>query len=296
LPCLVPRKGEVLMALTHFWLTQVMPEVPNHLLAWGREFHRWQNAGWYPSRTLGLPLERTVLVEELDVWSYEMVFRHHLGGSVWSSYQQDGTVAGIELPKGLSKWQKLGEPIFTPTSKEESGHDRPMTVAEYYTKTGDLDGQIALTGREIYTEAYRYAFDRGLAILDTKFEFGIEKPGTAELIILCDEVLTPDSSRYTTIGDLEMALIEGRDPIFYDKEPVRVWGRGIETPWSQDLGLGLQKLDPENKEHLAFVADLEIPEQIIGGCAVRYLNLFEMLTGRTLDDYQIEVMNIPRAS
>ena len=281
LPCFVQRKGVVLVALTHYWLTQVFTDVPNHLLAWGSEPEKWIAAGWDMSDVSQLPLERTMLVRRCDIWPYEMIFRGHIGGSVWKQYQADGTVAGVQLPVGLSKWQKLDTPMFTPTTKEESGHDKAIALADYTSATGDIGPALSARDLDLYVRAYDHAAERGLVLLDTKFENGTDGS-------VVDEILTPDSSRYTTPEDLAAAIAEGRDPIFYDKEPVRIWGRGVVTPW----GTGLQGLDPEEAEHLAFMADLEIPTSVTDEAEARYMNICHCITGLPLDTYLSEVMRV----
>lgn len=279
LPCLVPQKGEVLIALTHYWLTHVFPEIPHHLLAWGR-LPIWEDAGWQPENFLRLPLNRTLLIEKGEIWPYEMVYRAHLGGSVWNQYQLDGTAGGNRLPAGLKKWQKLDHPIFTPTTKVESGHDVGMRVNDYLNHGGEFGQMLMAMGRKVYQRAYQHAAERGILILDTKFE--ITTAGK-----LADEVLTPDSSRFTTPEDLAAAIQAGRDPVFYDKEPVRIWGRQVETPW----GKGLNGLDPENEAHLAFITGLTIPAEIIKETSRRYLEIFRMITGMDLVSYQLDVMH-----
>jgi len=282
LACLVEQKGEVLIALTHYWLTQVFPDVPNHLLAWGRDRERWEAAGWNETSVCQLPLERILLIERGEAWRFEMIFRAHIGGSVWQEYEQSGTACGQSLPPGIKKWQKLpGRPIFTPTTKAESGHDIKVTVADYLTATHDLGRKLMDRDRQVYERAYVHAAGRGILILDTKFE----NNNRGDLI---DEILTPDSSRFTTPEDLAAAIAEGRDPIFYDKEPVRIWGRQVPTPW----GVGLHQLDPENSEHLAFIEGLAIPDDIIAKTQRRYFDIFGRLTGMSLRKYQETVMVI----
>jgi phosphoribosylaminoimidazole-succinocarboxamide synthase len=281
LPCTVDFKGEVLIALTHFWLN-LFPDVPNHLLAWGTDEERWAAAGWKMEDVMELPLERILLVKADDVWPYEMIYRHHIGGSVWKQYLSDGTACGNKLPPGLTKWQKLESPIFTPTTKEESGHDVAVDIAKYDEEGGDFGMMLSQVCGDFYARAYEYAANRGILILDTKFE--ISPDG-----ILLDEVLTPDSSRFTTVASLEAAISAGTDPAFYDKEPVRIWGRQLETPW----GIGLHELDPENDEHLDFVASLDVPGNVIAQCSQRYLELPEMLTGKSLGMYQQHDLLVP---
>ncbi|MDO8513831.1 MAG: phosphoribosylaminoimidazolesuccinocarboxamide synthase [bacterium] len=286
LPCLVQGKGEVLIALTHFWLTQVFQDIPNHLLAWGWNVGRWKAAGWNMKDVAELPLERILLVKRCKIWKYEMIFRAHIGGSVWKDYLKDGTACGNILPSGLSKWQKLPRPIFTPTTKAEEGHDLPVTIQRYAELTGFEGGRLASMDLAIYQRAYEYAAKRGILILDTKFENTFDGK-------VADEVLTPDSSRFTTYEGLAAAIQEGRDPIFYDKEPVRIWGREVGTPW----GVGLQNLDTENEEHLAYVAEsLQVPNEVIYDTKDRYDIIVAMITGKVLRKYQAEDMKIPSRS
>jgi phosphoribosylaminoimidazole-succinocarboxamide synthase len=141
---------------------------------------------------------------------------------------------------------------------------------------------ISMMDLDLYKRAYEHAAARGLLVLDTKFEN--DEDGK-----LVDEVLTPDSSRYTTPDDLKAAIAEGRDPIFYDKEPVRIWGRNIETPW----GTGLQKLDPETEDHLAFISELDVPMSVIEEAEARYLDICHRITGHDLNKYLSEVMKVP---
>lgn len=274
LPTLIPSKGEILTAITHFWLTQVLENIPNHLnlRAWRELFGPGIN---FP------PAARCLTVDQYPILPFELIFRAHLGGSVWKSYQEAGAVAGQPLPAGLKKWDKLAEPIFTPSTKAEEGHDVNITVSEYEQATGVSGMEAARRAQRAYQQAYEYARARGILILDTKLEM-------SESGIICDEVFTPDSSRFTTVPDWEQAQSAGRDPIFFDKEPVRVWARGVLTPW----GTGYQNLDPENPEHVAFVHSVPVPLELVQQTADRYHKLFQMLVGQDLADYQKAVMGI----
>lgn len=274
LPVLIPGKGEILTAITHFWLTQILSGVKHHLiLGILEEF----NSALFKF----LPINRCLTVEPHVISPFEFIYRRHPGGSVWNSYLETGTVAGQRLPDGLAKWDRLPEAVFTPSTKAEEGHDVNITVGEFEEQAG-LEGiRIADKGAIVYEQAYEHAQRCGLLILDTKFEFSTTG-------ILCDEVCTPDSSRFTTIEDWERAQREGRDPIFFDKEPVRVWARQIETPW----GIGYQNLDPENAAHLAFVHSVPVPMELIHQTQMRYQRLFQMLVGQDLVSYQRAVMGI----
>jgi phosphoribosylaminoimidazole-succinocarboxamide synthase len=142
--------------------------------------------------------------------------------------------------------------------------------------------------KEIYGIAYKYAEDRGILILDTKFEVAGK--------ILADEILTPDSSRFALKEDWEKALAEGRDPYFHDKQPIRDWGATVPTPFSDGKGgliTGLNKLKSESPEYLdyiEFAQKVEVPESVISEASDRYLGIFEMITGKTLEYYQTEEM------
>lgn len=263
LPVLVPQKGEVLTALTHFWLTNVLMDFPHHLLS----------PVYYQSE--GLASWNVLQIRRVSIDPWEMIFRGHIGGSVWDQYQKTGMVAGHKLPPGLQKWQRLSESIFTPSTKEAEGHDRNVTVEEYHAAMGARADQMVNLLGSAYEIAYNYAVERGILILDTKFEGGQG--------VIADEVLTPDSSRFTTVEDFDTAMREHRDPVFWDKELVRNWGRTVVTPRGTK---GINTLDPLSEEDLAFVASLEVPPEIIKETAARYLAIFSMLTGMPLGEYQ----------
>lgn len=276
LPDYVERKGEVLTALTHFWLTDVLKDVPNHLVE-------------TPSLPEDFPLERCLFVKKLEMQPFELIYRAHLGGSVWKQYQADGIVAGQQQPEGLQKWLALNEPLFTPSTKEDVGHDKNITVKKYLAAM-DEEGVLTISLlRHIYKRAYRYAEEHGIKILDTKFEVGSP-------FLLADEVLTPDSSRFTTTEDYEAAMKEGRDPIFYDKEPIRAWGRTVETWCDDGKGgkiVGIDNLKPEIDAHRIFVANgLKVPQEVLDEASSRYLQILEMLDGVPLDEYQQTRMGV----
>lgn len=267
LPALVEGKGEILTALTHFWLTQ-MVSTPHHLVGVPADKR--------------LPRERCLLVYEREVQPFELIFRHHIGGSVWEEYQKYGTAAGVPLPPGLKQWQRLDQPIFTPSTKAEEGHDVNIPAATYYAATGEMGRETVETLRALYINAYKFAEARGVLILDTKFE--ANSAGG-----LVDEVMTMDSSRMVLRSNFDLAMVADVDPDFHDKELVRQWGRTVPTPFSQ---VGLQGLEPANPAHLAFVANLEIPEAILAMTTGRYHEIFQLLVGTTVTDYLQNVMGI----
>lgn len=284
----IPKKGEVLTALTHFWLTKVLSEFQHHLVAGNTALNLKQKHGF-------LPLERCLVVKDFSncLFPFEMIYRHHIGGSVYASYEETGIAAGLHLPKNLPKWSKLAEPIFTPSTKEEVGHDINVDGAYFLAEMGKkhlgYEAQKAIDElRRAYQIAYAYAEKKGILILDTKFEVA-SLPAFSPQPFIVDEILTPDSSRFALKVDWAKAMREKRDPSFLDKEPVRDWGRKIETPFKDENGnkiIGINKLKPENDEHVKFVHSLEIPLEIVSETANRYLKIFKLVTGYYLADYQ----------
>lgn len=271
LPCEVPFKGAVLAAITHFWLNGVLKDFRNHLV---------NQTGLDPS----YPRERCLKVLKVVIEQFELIFRGYIGGSVWDEYQLHKTAGGHKLPIGMQRWQKLPKPIFTPSTKEEVDHDINVTAAYYFDRMGELGRRNIELLTEAYELVWAFAKQRGILILDTKLEIQTEP------FILADEVCSPDSSRFTTVEDWDRAMAEDRDPIFYDKQPVRDWGLELMTPFGIK---GLKKLKPSNPDHLSFVHnDLVVPSEIIDATSARYLNIFRMLVGMSLADYQRTQMDI----
>lgn len=294
LNALVPKKGEVLTGLTHFWLTLVMPEFTNHLIP--SDFDSDENyindlANEYGE--LNDILSRGLIVENLQgkMWDFEMIFRHHIGGSVFKKYQETGQAGGQQLPIGLPQWSKLEEPIFTPSTKEEIGHDINVDAA-YFFKVMEERGiydeaQLVVTQlADAYKKAYKYAAEKGVLILDTKFEVAG--------LTLADEILTPDSSRFVKEDDWQEAMKKGQNPKFLDKQPIRDWGSIVETPFYKDGKqiIGINNLKPENPAHVEFVHGLTVPDKVISDATDRYLKIFRLLTGFSLDNYQGRIMGI----
>lgn len=293
LPVLVPKKGEVLTAMTHFWLTKVLNEFPNHLMP---SSHVGYNEAYDLREDFlhDLPIERCLVVKDLrgQLFPFEMIYRHHIGGSVFKSYQKTGIAGGHKLPPNLPKWSKLDAPIFTPSTKEEVGHDINVDAAFFFSEMAKrgLDKEARKTEAMLslaYFTVYAYAEERGILILDTKYE--------AAPNMIADEFTTPDSSRFALKTDWEQAMAEGRDPKFLDKQPVRDYLAQIETPFKDSEGnqiIGINNLSPQNIEHLAFVDSLEIPEKVISDTTERYLSIPKMLIGQSLEDYQKKEMGV----
>ncbi|MFA5133486.1 MAG: phosphoribosylaminoimidazolesuccinocarboxamide synthase [Patescibacteria group bacterium] len=274
----IPYKGEILTALTHFWLTQVLQKFPNHLV--GAKKIKERNFAVDLSLSVpDLPLGRSLVVKKMEIPPYELVFRQHLGGSAYAEYKKTGKVAGKRLPRGLRKWMYMPSMLFTPSTKEKSGHDQNIAVKKFFKRTGDTGRTSVEMFTKVYRRAYRFALSKGLVILDTKFEGGT---------IIADEVLTPDSSRFTSVEDLARALKENRDPKFYDKENVRRWGGTVYTPFKKrgEEIIGINNLDPKNPEHVEFVHRLRVPFSVIMRTSMAYQKLFEKISGITLQEYQ----------
>jgi phosphoribosylaminoimidazole-succinocarboxamide synthase len=205
----IPNKGRVLTQLSLFWFDFLRDIVPNHLVT--ADLHR------YPAHLLPyaeLLQGRSMLVVRADMIAIECVVRGYLSGSGWKEYQQNGKVCGIELPRGLRESDKLPEPIFTPAVKATSGHDENISFEEMAQRAGPkLSEQLRELSLRIYQKAAEHAAARGIIIADTKFEFG----RTARGLVLADEVLTPDSSRFWAADRYQ----PGRAQESFDKQFVR---------------------------------------------------------------------------
>ena len=271
----IPRKGEVLTGLTQFWFTQVLKDFPHHLHPEPTALRDLVRLG------APVPVTRALVVRRLKMEPIEFVFRQHLGGSVWKEYEEYGTIAGIHDPKPkLEKWGRLEQAAFTPATKATDGHDINITRAKCVEIIGEeKTAYYEDLFRSAYLTAYSYAAARGIVILDTKFEGGAASDGTR---MIGDEVLTPDSSRFTDHHSWQLTKVHGSDPQFLDKQFVREWGAKVETSW----GLGIKPLDPTNPEHVAFVSGVPVPQEVIEETQKRYFEIFRRLTGSSLDDYQ----------
>ncbi len=257
LPCGIPNKGLVLNQLSTFWFKQTADLLPNHLLEAVNDVHcldTYLPAGSrfpYPSYLVG----RSMVVKKVERLPIECVVRGYISGSAWVEYKESGTIAGLPAPKGLQESQQLPEPIFTPTSKAETGHDLPITMDEIRKLVGEARAEeLRKKSLAIYNYAQEYARERGIIIADTKMELGLDN----DQLILIDELLTPDSSR---IWGAEMYKV-GQSQPSYDKQPVRDWL--IEAGW--------------NKEPPAPM----LPPEVIEATRRRYEQAYERLTGRKL--------------
>jgi len=211
----IPGKGELLTQMALFWFAHLEGIIANHLTGDDPESvvkaeERAQVRG------------RSMLVKRLKGLPIEAVVRGYLAGSGWSEYQQSQSVCGVRLPAGLKNASKLPEPIFTPATKAEMGdHDENISFERMSEIVGaELAAKVRDTAIRLYTTAAEIALRKGIIIADTKFEFGLDDKGQ---LVLMDEVLTPDSSRFWPVEGYEAAFREGRNPPSYDKQFVRDW-------------------------------------------------------------------------
>ena len=211
LPTPIPGKGQVLTELSLFWFKRLRDIVPNHLTGISPETV-------VPEAERRQVTGRSMVVRKLKPLLIEAVVRGYIIGSGWSDYQKTGAVCGIRLPAGLKQAQKLPQPIFTPASKAPVGeHDENITYAEAEETIGaKYAAQVRDLSIRLYTEAAEYAATRGIIIADTKFEFGLDERGE---IVLIDEALTPDSSRFWPASEYRL----GVSPPSFDKQYVRDW-------------------------------------------------------------------------
>ncbi|MFA4880730.1 MAG: phosphoribosylaminoimidazolesuccinocarboxamide synthase [Candidatus Doudnabacteria bacterium] len=282
LNCLVPQKGAILTGLTVFWLTQILKGIKHHLVAYGKGIDYYLPRIGELRNNAELQA-RSIIVRRLNMEPVECVVRGYLTGGAWKSYQKDGSVYGYKPGPFLHDGSMLPQPLFTPTTKAESGHDKPLTARDVSQKYGPKLEDLSL---KIYEQCAAYTRGKSVIIADTKFEFG--RLSKDHPLTLADEVLTPDSSRFWDKTEWQDAAQRGEAPSGYDKEPVRQWGKTIETPWGQ----GINNLDPENSEHVAFVGNVQVPEEVIVYTTRRYREIFKRLIGMNLEDFQKNMMEI----
>jgi phosphoribosylaminoimidazole-succinocarboxamide synthase len=244
-PTPIPDKGKVLTGLSVFWFQRTAQIVDNHLISF----------------THGVPESergRALVVRRLAMLPVECVVRGYITGSGWKDYQATGRVSGIELPAGLRESERLPEPIFTPSTKADVGHDEAIDFEGAAALVGDseLMRKVADTSIELYSFAAEHALANGVILADTKFEFGIDEdaPGGPRLVI-GDEVLTPDSSRYWPAEGYE----PGRGQPSFDKQYVRDWASAG----------GWDKKPPAPA----------IPDDVVAGTRERYVEAYERITG-----------------
>ncbi len=250
LPDGIPDKGRVLTQLSAFWFRRFADVIPNHLMTTDPELFPKE---LHPFRDV---LDgRAMLVKHAQPLPVECVVRGYLAGSGWREYQASGSVCGIKLPEGLEQAQELPEPIFTPSTKAQTGHDENITMEQMAGMVGKGPAEMAReVSLRIYNQAAKHALAKGIIIADTKFEFGFIEGRLA----LIDEVLTPDSSRFWDVGDYKV----GVSPSSFDKQFVRDY---LET-------LDWDKTPPGPG----------LPATVIEGTTARYREAYRRLTGNEL--------------
>jgi phosphoribosylaminoimidazole-succinocarboxamide synthase len=248
----VPHKGEVLSKLSAFWFEKTARLVPNHLIEMIEDVSQLKQYFDNPPSYLA---GRSMIVKKAKVIDIECVVRGYIAGSAWSEYNNSGMVNGVPLAKGLEEASSLVEPIFTPSTKATSGHDEPLTIKEMIDLVGaDLGRELINYSLTIYKFAEEYAQNLGIIIADTKMEFGV----VDDKIILIDELLTPDSSRFW-----EMAVYEpGHSQPSFDKQPVR--------DWLADTGWDKEPPPPD------------LPDDVVEKATTRYVEAYRRLTGKVL--------------
>jgi phosphoribosylaminoimidazole-succinocarboxamide synthase len=246
-PTPIPDKGNVLTGLSVFWFEKTRHILPNHLI----------------SATDRVPEEvrgRALVVRRLQMLPVECVVRGYITGSGWKDYQRSGSVSGIELPPGLCESERLPEPIFTPSTKADAGHDEAIDFERAAELVGDreLMRRVADVAIELYSFAAEHALANGVILADTKFEFGIDEDASRAgggALVLGDEALTPDSSRYWPADGYE----PGQGQPSFDKQYVRDWASAS----------GWDRTPPAPA----------IPADVVAGTRARYLEAYERITG-----------------
>jgi phosphoribosylaminoimidazole-succinocarboxamide synthase len=240
LPTEIPDKGRVLTGLSGFWFARTRDVVPNHLLALRED-------------------GRSTECKRLEMLPIECVVRGYLSGSGWKDYLATGMVCGHALPAGLVESQQLPEPIFTPATKAQTGHDENIDRAAAAELVGeDRFDEVEAIALALYARASAYARERGIILADTKLELGLDDEGR---LVLADEAFTPDSSRFWPVDD----HVPGSTPPSFDKQFVR--------DYCESLGWDKTYPGPE------------LPDDVVAGTRARYIEAFERLTGIAFDDY-----------
>ena len=240
LPTPVPGKGHILTQLSLWWFDRLGDIIPNHVIS----------ATDVPPEWAG----RAIRCRRLDMVPVECIARGYLAGLGLAAYNETGAVSGVRLPPGLAEASRLPEPVFTPTTKAAVGHDEPMTQDEVASVVGaQTAAELKRVTLEVYQRGADLARERGIIVADTKLEFGFDSGGT---LILADEVLTPDSSRFWPAD----SYAPGRPQHSFDKQYLR--------DWSASIGWDRAAPGPE------------IPGDVLGGLTARYAELFERITGQ----------------
>ncbi len=253
-PTPIPDKGKVLTGVSAFWFDRLTSVVANHLVS--TSISDLPTAAQQNAADLA---GRSMLCRKVDIVPFECVVRGYLVGSGWKEYQRDGTVCGLELPGGLVEADRLPEPIFTPATKAEEGEHDENVSFEVMAEAlgGGLAGRLRDLSLELYEAGAAHARDQGIILADTKFEFGLLDGE----VVLADEVLTPDSSRYWPADQWE----PGATPPSFDKQFVRDYATS--TGWDRNPPAP------------------ELPDDVVAQTRAKYIEAYERITGSSFDDW-----------
>jgi phosphoribosylaminoimidazole-succinocarboxamide synthase len=258
LPTGIPSKGLVLNHMSAFWFERTRHLVPNHFLSLAEAPEALKNLGADSNNGTSIPVDvarQSMVVKRAERIDIECIVRGYITGSAWAEYRRQGTVSGLPMPDGMVEGQEFPEPLFTPTTKAEEGHDQNMTLDEVVALVGaDRARQLEETSKSVYRYAHDYAWTKGIILADTKMEFGILN----NELVLIDELLTPDSSRFWDLANYQ----PGRSQPNYDKQFVRDW-------------LDTQGWDREPPAP-------ELPEDVVAKTTERYLEAYRLITGDRL--------------
>lgn len=281
LPATIHDKGSILTAMTILWIEKVLPTgkfAGNHLVAFGKDINghipaKLQNSGVLDPTT-------ALVIRRMESPNIECIVRGNLTGSALKPYLETGIVCGHTLPPGLHDGSKLPEPIFTPTTKAAVGHDEHINYLAVRASHGMTPETVSLA---FYDVASKYAAERGIVIADTKLELG----PNGELI---DEVFTPDTSRFWLESEWEKSqgMDPPKSPDGFDKQHIRDWGKKIITPFIDAAGktiIGINKLNPKNEEHVTFVSNIAVGQDILDATSQLYHQCLPQLFETTLDEF-----------
>lgn len=254
LPSLIPDKGKVLNQLSSFWFQNTSDFIPNHVVSYRPEkldrFKPFKNK----------IKKRAILAKRVSVFPIEAIVRGYIVGSGWKSYQEKGEICKIPMPDGLKFADRLEEPLFTPSTKAEQGHDISISLDEVKNTIGRESAErIRDLSLSLFVRVRDRLLEKGIVLADTKFEFGQNPEGD---IILVDEIFTPDSSRFWKLSDYESARAGGQTPPSYDKQYVRNFL--LESSWDRNS------------------TPPQLPDPVIQETSKRYREIYRMITGKGL--------------
>ena len=251
LPTLIPYKGVLLNKVSNFWFDYLKDVINNHIIE-----TNYDNFPKFLKKYKNILHGRSVIVKKANIYPIECVVRGYITGSAWNEYKDSQKISDLDLPRDLVLSSKLPEPIFTPTTKEVSGHDIAITINKAKSIFGsEIIAYLQKKSIELYSKAAEYAYNKGIIVADTKFEFG----QIDEEIILVDEALTPDSSRFWFLNEYE----PGRPQKSLDKQFLRDWL--LESDWDR------KSIPPE------------LPEEIALKTSQRYITVYEELLGKKFE-------------